>query len=149
MPSLQRDILQGLPSSVWCSVIFFIDWLTATATLPFKIEYKPQISLLLMLSTYWKEMIFDKASSSVSCSKVDAMFLLLVASGILEIKHTNDGLVWIVGQQYLTIHKPNVRGTIVEATISAANYNIDINWGGIHQHPVMRIRVCTPPIPVD
>jgi hypothetical protein len=68
------------------SVISFIDWLTATAKLPFPIDSKQQISLLLMLSTYWKEMIFDKASSLVSCSNMDALILSLAAAGILEIK---------------------------------------------------------------
>jgi hypothetical protein len=50
----------------WPSVIEFIEWMTATLKLPFKIENKIQVLLFLMESPYWKEMIFDKASGSVS-----------------------------------------------------------------------------------
>ncbi len=49
-----------------CSVIAFIEWLMATAKLPFAVDYKLQLSLLLMASTYWKKIIFDKSASSVS-----------------------------------------------------------------------------------
>ncbi len=50
----------------WSSVIEFIDWLTATSKLPFKIEMKIQVLSYLMASTYWKEMVFNKASGLVS-----------------------------------------------------------------------------------
>jgi hypothetical protein len=75
----------------------FIDWLTATAKLPFAIDNKQQVSSLFMYSTYWKEFIFDKASSSVSCSNVDTLFLSLAATGIFDINYTNDALAWVVG----------------------------------------------------
>ncbi len=52
-----------------------------------------------MASTYWKEMIFDKASSLVSQSNVDALFLSLAAAGILEIQNTTERFLWIAGQE--------------------------------------------------
>ncbi len=55
-----------------CSVNLFIEWLNATAKLPFWIEFKVHISLLLMASTYWNETIFDNASTYVSQFNVDA-----------------------------------------------------------------------------
>jgi hypothetical protein len=70
-----------------------------TSKPPFKIEIKIQVSSFLMASTYWKEMIFDKASGLVSQSNVDALFLLLAAAGILEIQNTTEGFMWIVGQE--------------------------------------------------
>jgi hypothetical protein len=60
--SFHKDFLP-----VFCSnVIEFIEWLTVTSKLPFKIEIKIQVSSFLMASTYWKEMIFNKASGKVS-----------------------------------------------------------------------------------
>jgi hypothetical protein len=64
-----------------CSVISFLDWLTATAKLPFTINFKFNVSLLLMASMYWEETIFDNLSTSVSQSNFDALFLSLAASG--------------------------------------------------------------------
>jgi hypothetical protein len=65
---------------VFCGrVVSFIEWLTATSKLPFRIEFKSQVWTLLMASSYWKEMIFDKASSTVSWLNVDALLLSLAA----------------------------------------------------------------------
>jgi superfamily II DNA helicase RecQ len=44
----------------------FLEWLTATAKLPFTVEFNVKVSSLLMSSPYWNEIIFDKSSSSVS-----------------------------------------------------------------------------------
>jgi hypothetical protein len=44
-------------------------------------------------------MIFDKASSLVSQSNVDALFLSLAAAGILEIQNTTERFLWIAGQE--------------------------------------------------
>jgi hypothetical protein len=126
----------------WCSVILFIDWLTTTAKLLFAINNKQQILSLLMSSTFWKEMIFDKALSSASLSNVDVLFLQLAAAGIVEIKYNNNTFVWVVGQQPLAVHKQHVHVTLIEATLVDAKYNIDINWEGICQHLETRIRVC-------
>ncbi len=84
----------------WCSVIaFFIEWLMAPAKLPYRINFKVHISLILMSSAYWKETIFDKGTSGMSSSSVDSLFSALAASGILFIQNTTNGLVWNVGQQ--------------------------------------------------
>jgi hypothetical protein len=124
------------------SVVSFIEWLTATLKLPFRIEFKSQVSTLLMVITYWKEMIFDKASSTVSWLNVDALFLSLAATGILEIKNTAEGIMWIVGREVPVLPQqlPN-SVTLIEATIGLAKYTKDSYWVGINQHPDTRI--CT------
>ena len=43
-------------------VVAFFEWLTFTAKLPFVIDGKIQVSSFLMISAYWKEIIFDKAN---------------------------------------------------------------------------------------
>ncbi len=101
-----------------------------------------------MTSTYWKEMIFDKASSSVSWTNVNALFLSLAAAGILDIQSTPDGIMWMVGQEVPVVPRQHARVTLVEATIEIAKYTMDKYWMGINQHPPTRICVCTPPIPV-
>jgi hypothetical protein len=40
-------------------------------------------------------MIFDKASGLVSRTNVDALFLSLAATGVVDIEHTIDGYMWI------------------------------------------------------
>jgi hypothetical protein len=47
-------------------VVSYLEWLIATSKLPFAVDLKIQVSSLLMCSEYWKEIIFDKSSSSVS-----------------------------------------------------------------------------------
>ncbi len=130
------------------SVVSFIEWLTATLKLPFRIEFKSQVSTLLMASTYWKEMIFDKASSTVSWLNVDALFLSLAATGILEIKNTAAGITWIVGWgvPVLPQQLPN-SVTLIEVTIGLAKYTKDSYRVGINQHPDTRIRTRKPPLP--
>jgi hypothetical protein len=130
----------------WCSVIAFIEWLTVTSKLPCRIEFKLQILSLLFASTYWKEMIFDKASSSVSQSNLDAIFLSLVATRILEIQNTTDKIMWIVGWEAPIVQQQHARVKLVEATIGSEKYTMDIYWVEINQHPPTRVRVCTSPI---
>jgi hypothetical protein len=100
-----------------------------------------------MTSNYWKEIIFDKVSKSVSQTNVDAHFLSLAASGIIKIQNTNDGIKWFVGHQAPFHLQPNINVTLIDATIGEAKYKLDEYWVGIHQHPPTRIRVCTPRIP--
>jgi hypothetical protein len=69
----------------WDRAIAFIEWLTATSKHLLRIELKLQVLSLLMTSTYWKKMILDKASSSVSQTYVDVLFLFLAAAGSLDI----------------------------------------------------------------
>jgi hypothetical protein len=77
----------------------------------------------------------------------DALFLSLVASGIIEIQNTNDCIKWFVGRQAPLLPQPNINVTLMDARIGEANYKLDENWVGIHQHPPTRIRVRTPQIP--
>jgi hypothetical protein len=101
-----------------------------------------------MTSTYWKEAIFNKASTPVSQLKFDALFLLLTALGILKVQKTNDKIQWTVSWQPPVLPQSNVNVTFVNATIGKATYKLDEYWNGIHQHPPTRIRVRAPPIPV-
>jgi hypothetical protein len=130
-----------------CSVISFLEWLKATAKLPFMIDFKVSVSLLLMLSVYWKETIFDKALLSVTQSNVDALFLSMALSGILEIQKTNDNTKWMLGRQPRVQRESNVNVFFVDATIGKANHKLDKYWRGIHEHPPTKIRVRVPPLP--
>ncbi len=132
----------------WSSVIEFIEWMTATSKLPFKIENKIQVSSYLMMSPYWKEMIFDKASGSVSRSNINALLLSLTATGVLDIEHTIDGCMWIVGREAPLVQHSHSRITLVEAMIGIAKNTKDDYWVGIQQHPLTRIRVRSPEIPL-
>ena len=78
-------------------VVAFLEWLTLTAKLPFIVDRKIQVSSLLMTSTYWKEIVFDKSSTSITRTNVDSLFLLLAVTGILEIQNSPDGIRWVLG----------------------------------------------------
>ena len=123
------------------SVVSFLEWLIATTKL--------QVSSLLSCSDYWKEIIFDKASSSVSRVNVDALFLSLAASGILEIQNTTDGIKWVIGRQSPVATLPNHDVSLIDATIGEAKYKVDKYWMGISLHPKTRIRVRSPAIPIS
>jgi hypothetical protein len=74
---------QFLP--VYCSsVVAFLDYLMQTEDLPQEVDYKAPISSLLAKSKFWKEAIFDCAASVISQMQVDALFLSLTASGIIQ-----------------------------------------------------------------
>ena len=94
---------------------------------------------------YWKEIVFDKSSTSITQTNVDSLFLLLAASGILEIQNSPEGIRWMLGCQAPTIADTNV--ALIHATIGTAKYTLDKYWVGINLHPVTRIRVRTPAIP--
>jgi hypothetical protein len=85
--------------------------LTATSKLPFKIEMKIQVLSYLMASTYWKEIIFNMASGSVSQSNLNALFLLLAAADILEIQNTTEGFMWIVGWEAPVVEQQHAHVT--------------------------------------
>jgi hypothetical protein len=57
-----------------CGVVTFLEWLIATSKFPFPNVRKNQVSSLLMTNVYWKEILFDKASSTISRTNVDALF---------------------------------------------------------------------------
>jgi hypothetical protein len=93
-------------------------------------------------------MVLDKASSSVSSSNVDALFLSLAVTGILEILNRTDRIMWIVGREVPVVQQQLPCVTLVEATIGIGKYIKDNYWVGINQHPPTRIRLCTPSNPV-
>jgi hypothetical protein len=128
-------------------VVAFLEWLTLTAKLPFIGDRKIQVSSLLMTSTYWKEILFDKSSTSITQTNVDSLFLLLAASGILEIQNSPDGIRWMLGRQAPTTATTDTNVGLIHATIGTAKYTLDEYWVGINLHPVTGIRVCTPVIP--
>jgi hypothetical protein len=102
-----------------------------------------------MTSTYWKEIVFDKASTLVSQTNVDALFLSLAASGILKIQNTNNGIKWLVGHQPPSAPWQNLDVSLIDTTIGEAHYKLDKYWMGLHLHPATRICVCTPAIPAS
>ena len=128
-------------------VVAFLEWLTLTAKLPFIVDRKIQVSSLLMTRTNWKEIVFDKSSTSITRTNVDSLFLSLAASGILEIQNSPDGIRWMLGRQAPTITTTDTNVALIHATIGTAKYTLDEYWVGINLHPVTRIRVRTPAIP--
>jgi hypothetical protein len=124
-------------------VVAFLKWLTLTAKLPFIVDRKIQVSSLLMTSTYWKEILFDKSSTSITRTNVDSLFLSLAASGILEIQNSPDGIRWMLGYQAPTTATTDTNVALIHATIGTAMYTLDEYWVGINLHPVTRIRVDT------
>ena len=102
-----------------------------------------------MCSEYWKQIIFDKLSSSISRTNVDALFLSLAASGILDIQNTADGIKWVIGRQPPVAIQPKNNVTLIDATIGEAKYKVDKYWMGISLHSETRIRVCTPATPTS
>jgi hypothetical protein len=128
-------------------VVAFLRWLTLTAKLPFIVDRKIQVSSLLMTSTYWKEILFDKLLTSITRTNVDSLFLSLAASRILDIQNSPDGIRWKLGRQAPTTATTDTNVGLIHATIGTAKYALDKYWVGINLHPVTRIRVCTPAIP--
>jgi len=79
-------------------------------------------------------------------TNVDSLFLLLAASGILEIQNSPDGIRWMLGRQALRTATTDTNVALIHATIRTAKYTLDDYWVGINLHPVTRIRVRTPAI---
>ena len=125
-------------------VVTFLKWMTLTAKLPYVIDGKIQVSLFLMTSAYWKEIIFDKASTSITRTNVDSLFLSLAATGILEIQNSPDGIRWVLGRQAPTTATTDTDVSLISVTIGVAMYTLDNYWVGINLHPATR--VCTPVI---
>jgi hypothetical protein len=96
--SAYKDLLercQGLCCSTTTTVFLFL-------YLQFLINHSDAKQIFIECSnctTHWKEMIFDKASRTVSWLNVDALFLSLAATGVLEIQNTSEGIMWIVGRE--------------------------------------------------
>jgi hypothetical protein len=128
-------------------VVAFLEWLTLTAKLPFIVDRKIHVSLLLMTSTYWKEIVFDKLSTAITQTNVDSLFLSLAASGILEIQNSPDGIRWMLGRQAPTTATTDTNVALIHATTGTTKYTLDEYWVGINLHPVTRIQVRTPAIP--
>ena len=128
-------------------VVAFFKWLTLTAKLPFVIDGKIQVSSFIMMSAYWKEILFDNSSTSITRTNVDSLFLSLAAPGILKIQNSPDGIRWVLGRQAPTTATTDTDVSLISVTIGAAKYTLDIYWVGINLHPATRIRVHTPAIP--
>ena len=70
----------------WSDVVSFLEWLTITAKLSFSTaDFKVQVSSLLMTSTDWKEIIFDKVSTSNFSNKCGCS--ILVVGGKRNTRH--------------------------------------------------------------
>jgi hypothetical protein len=84
---------------------------------------------------------------SITRTNVDSLFLLLAASGILEIQNSPDGIRWMLGRQAPTTATTDTNVALIHATIGTAKYTLDEYWVEINLYPVTRIRVLTPAIP--
>jgi hypothetical protein len=92
-----------------------------------------------MTSAYWKEIIFNKASTSISRTNVDSLFLLLAATGILEIQNSRDGIRWVLGRQVPTTPLTYTDVSLINVTFGVADYTLDNYWVGINLHPATKI----------
>jgi hypothetical protein len=102
-------------------VIAFLEWLTLTTKLPFVID-----------GNYWKEIIFDKTSTSITRTNVDSLFLSLAATGILEIQNSRDGIRWVLGQQAPTTPLTDTYVLLINIIFGVATYTLDNYWVGIN-----------------
>jgi hypothetical protein len=94
------------------------------------------------------EIIFDRASTSISRINVDSLFLLLAATDIiLQIQNSRDGIRWVLGRQAPTTPLTYTDVSLINITFGVANYTLDNYWVGINLHPATRIRARTPVIP--
>ena len=84
----------------------------------------------------------------MSRTNVDALFLSLVALGILEIQNTTDGIKWVIGCQPSVAIQPNNVVSLINATIGEAKHNVDKYWMGMSLHTKTRIFFCTPALPI-
>jgi hypothetical protein len=101
-------------------VVAFLEWLTLTTKLPFIVDRKIQVSSLLMTSSYWKEILFNKSSTSITRTNVDSLYLSLAASGILEIQNSPDGIRWMLGRQAPMIATTDTNVVLIHTTIGTA-----------------------------
>jgi hypothetical protein len=84
------------------SVVAFLEYLMHMGKLPQEVDYKAPISLLLAKSKFWKEAIFDCAAGGISQMQVDASFLSLIASRIIQMEPENTSLEWVITRQFTT-----------------------------------------------
>jgi hypothetical protein len=66
------------------------------------VDYKAPISSLLAKNKFWKEAIFDHAAGGISRMQVDALFLSLTASGIIQMQEKNTSLEWLITREFAT-----------------------------------------------
>ena len=88
-----------------------------------------------MTSAYWKKIIFDKASTSISRTNVDSLFLTLAATGILETQNICDGIRWMLGRQAPTTPLTYTDVLLINIAFGVAIYTLDNYWVGINLHP--------------
>ncbi len=96
-----------------------------TGKLPKEIDYKAPISSLLVGSTFWKEAVFDHASSGISRMQVDTLFLSLTASGMIQMQLQNPSLEWTIAHEYNTAND-----CFIESHIGRPIYRRDDVWRG-------------------
>jgi hypothetical protein len=102
--------------------------------LPQEVDCKAPISLLLAKSKFWKEAIFDRAACGISRMQVDALFLSLTASEILQMQQKNTSLEWIITREFTT--KNNC---FIESHIGCPMYKKDVARG-VHLFSESRVR---------
>jgi hypothetical protein len=60
-----------------------------TGKLPQDVDNKDHISSLLACSAFWKKTVFDRACGGISQVQVDALFLALTASQMIQLQPKN------------------------------------------------------------
>ena len=111
------------------SVVEFFTSTLGSNSLPCRIGDGPSLSRRIKGSPYWVEKIFDRASSGIKMTHVDALILSLTAARILEVQKVNDHFRWNVR-----------RNNPYNADAGVANYLSDDNWKGVNLHNENRVR---------
>jgi hypothetical protein len=93
-------------------------------------DYKDPISSLLAGSAFWKETIFDRYAGSILRMQVDALFLSLTTSGIIQLQPTNKTLQWGIVCEYGNVYNDT---SFIQAHIGVPTYKRSYDaWQGIH-----------------
>ena len=127
---LHKEMARAILTCVsFPGVVGFLKFLMLTGQLPHDIDYKNPISSLLVGSAVWKETAFDQAHSWISRMQVDALFLSLTASGILQLNQKDTSLQWGIAREYASA---NNNDCFIEAHIGIPIYNRDDARRGVN-----------------
>jgi hypothetical protein len=117
------------------AVLAFLEYLVQIGRIPQEIDYMSLILLLLAESSFWKETVFNCLAGSVLQVQVNALFLSLMAAGIIHSQPNSESLQWTIKQVYATGNNG-----FLEASIGSPFYKMDAAWQGINLFSETHVR---------
>ena len=101
-------------------LVRFFESSTGRRTFPMEYDTNKPITLMLSDRSYWKECIFDRASSGVLVRNIDALIMSLIAADILTMEKDRKGkFVW----------------SVVWVDNTTPRYMLDDAWDGVNLIP--------------